>query len=432
MNRRELIDADGGKRVAKPIPRDAAFDSTLALLREGYDFISARCRRMNTDIFATRLMLRPAICVRGAEAAEMFYGGDHFTRIGAMPQTTLRLLQDKGSVQALDGAAHRHRKALFLSILLDGDQIERLRATFRRAWLDQLEDWQRRDEIVLFDAVNLVLTQAAAAWAGIPADKDRAELCRELSGMVENAGGIGPSTMLALWRRRRTERTIGELVRRVRSGALDLPANSPVRLVSEHVDAKGKPLDLASAAVEIINIIRPVVAIGRFIMFAALALHQHRQWYDKFAAGDDDGLEAFAEEIRRLYPFFPFIGGRARHPFEWKGYRFHQGDWVLLDLHGTNHDPRLFVEPDRFIPERGLSWKTHGFDFIPHGGGDPATTHRCPGEAVTVALITEAVRLLTRSMAYQVPDQDMTVSLARMPARPKSGFRIDNVRRKPG
>ncbi|MES0069597.1 hypothetical protein NKJ73_27915 [Mesorhizobium sp. M0074] len=96
MNRRELIDADGGKRVAKPIPR-AAFDSTLALLREGYDFISARCRRMNTDIFATRLMLRPAICVRGAEAAEMFYGGDHFTRIGAMPQTTLRLLQDKAA-----------------------------------------------------------------------------------------------------------------------------------------------------------------------------------------------------------------------------------------------------------------------------------------------------------------------------------------------
>ncbi|MER9250501.1 hypothetical protein NKI59_01615 [Mesorhizobium sp. M0598] len=79
-----------------------------------------------------------------------------------------------------------------------------------------------------------------------------------------------------------------------------------------------------------------------------------------------------------------------------------------------------------------MSWKTHGFDFIPHGGGDPATTHRCPGEAVTVALIMEAVRLLTRSMAYQVPDQDMTVSLARMPARPKSGFRIDNVRRKPG
>ncbi|MER8545794.1 hypothetical protein [Mesorhizobium sp. M0684] len=112
MNRRELIDADGGNHAAKPIPR-AAFDSTLALLREGYDFISARCRRMNTDIFATRLMLRPAICVRGAEAAEMFYGGDHFTRIGAMPQTTLRLLQDKGSVQALDGAAHRHRKARF-------------------------------------------------------------------------------------------------------------------------------------------------------------------------------------------------------------------------------------------------------------------------------------------------------------------------------
>ncbi len=41
----------------------------------------------------------------------MFYSGDRFTRTGgAMPPTVLRLLQDKGSVQQLDGAAHlQHR-----------------------------------------------------------------------------------------------------------------------------------------------------------------------------------------------------------------------------------------------------------------------------------------------------------------------------------
>ncbi|TIT01602.1 hypothetical protein [Mesorhizobium sp.] len=108
----------------KVIPHDPALDSTIALLREGYDFIARRCDRLGTDIFATRLMLKRAICVRGASAAEMFYGGNHFTRNGAMPQTTMRLLQDKGSVQSLDDGAHRHRKAMFLSILLAPEQVE--------------------------------------------------------------------------------------------------------------------------------------------------------------------------------------------------------------------------------------------------------------------------------------------------------------------
>ncbi|MER9998131.1 hypothetical protein NKJ90_04720 [Mesorhizobium sp. M0051] len=89
----------------KAIPHEPALDNTLALLREVYEFIGRRCDRLNTDIFATRLLLKRAICVRGASAAEMFYGGDRFTRNGAMPQTTLRLLQDKGSVQGLDDGA---------------------------------------------------------------------------------------------------------------------------------------------------------------------------------------------------------------------------------------------------------------------------------------------------------------------------------------
>lgn len=42
--------------IAAP-PRDRAFDSTLALLSEGYAVIPNRCRRYGTDLFATRLML---------------------------------------------------------------------------------------------------------------------------------------------------------------------------------------------------------------------------------------------------------------------------------------------------------------------------------------------------------------------------------------
>lgn len=100
----------------------------------------------------------------------------------------------------------------------------------------------------------------------------------------------------------------------------------------------------------------------------------------------------------------------------------------MLDLYGTNHDARRFHAPDRFDPERQISWTTQGFDFIPQGGGEAELTHRCPGEAFTVELTKQAIRLLTQGMSYEVPEQDLTLDLSRIPARAKSGFVMRDVR----
>src|SRR3546814_14285870 len=49
------------------MPRDDAFDSTSALLSEGYRFIPERCRRLRSDVFEARLMLRRVVCMSGEE-----------------------------------------------------------------------------------------------------------------------------------------------------------------------------------------------------------------------------------------------------------------------------------------------------------------------------------------------------------------------------
>jgi fatty-acid peroxygenase len=79
-------------RADSPIPHDKSPDSTLALLLDGYTFISKRCHRYHSDIFETRLMLQKAICMMGEEAARVFYQANRFTRRGAMPKTALWLL----------------------------------------------------------------------------------------------------------------------------------------------------------------------------------------------------------------------------------------------------------------------------------------------------------------------------------------------------
>jgi fatty-acid peroxygenase len=193
-------------------------------------------------------------------------------------------------------------------------------------------------------------------------------------------------------------------------------------------DFDGTPLARDAAAVELLNVLRPIVAVARFVVFAALALLEHERWAATFAGGPDDDLEPFVQEVRRLAPFFPAIGARVVEPFDWRGHAFRTGDWFVLDIWGTNRDRRLWDEPLAFRPERFRSWAGDPNGFIPQGGGAFETDHRCPGEWLTIELTKEAVRFLTRRVRYEVPPQDLSVSLRQIPALPRSGLVLANLR----
>lgn len=412
------------------VPRLPGFDHSLALLREGYGFISSRCDRLGTDMFRTRIMLRPVTCLRGQAAAEMVYCGTHFTRNGAMPATVLRLLQDKGSVQALDDAAHHHRKALFVDLLMSDAAEAGFLQLFTEEWRQAMGDWATRPSIMLFDEANLVLTRAICRWMGVPLDPGRdVRLCRELSAMIESTASVGPRVLGALALRRRAERFIVGLVRKLRAEPYGAAPHIPLARIALFRGSDGKLLPDEVAAVEVLNILRPTVAIGRFIMFAALALAQHPHWPQALHGAGTEAYERFAEEVRRLYPFFPAIGGIAREAFAWRGHRFEKGDWVLLDLYGTNHDPRRFPHPASFAPGQAPSWRAADYGFVPQGAGPVRQSHKCPGERLTVATLREATRLLVEEMDYELPLQDLSVPLHRLPARTKDGMILANVRR---
>jgi fatty-acid peroxygenase len=185
-------------------------------------------------------------------------------------------------------------------------------------------------------------------------------------------------------------------------------------------------MDLETAAVELLNLLRPTVAVGRFMVFAALAQLQHPHWAEQFRAGNEEHLRGFAQEVRRCAPFFPLVGGRASRPVDWNGHRIPTGSWVMLDIFATHRDPRLWEDPLRFRPDRHVG-AAHADALIAQGAGDYADGHRCPGEPATVELIEEAIRLLTRRMRYDVPPQDLRVDLRRFPTLPRSGFVMTNV-----
>ena len=198
-------------------------------------------------------------------------------------------------------------------------------------------------------------------------------------------------------------------------------------MIARHRDLKGDLLDRHTAAVELINVLRPTVAVSVYAVFVAHALHEQPECRQRLR--DDHGYaEPFVQEIRRFYPFFPAVVARARHGFEWKGYRFPRGRRVILDLHGTNRDPRSWEDPDEFRPERFRDRDVSPFDFVPQGGGDRLANHRCPGEPISVELMKVAAEFLADRLSYEVPEQDLRIDRSRVPALPRSRFIVGNVR----
>ncbi|MEV4758601.1 cytochrome P450 [Micromonospora sp. NPDC049559] len=417
------------------MPRDRSPDSTLALLRDGYRFVSRRCDRYGTDVFQTRLLLRRTICMRGREAARLFYDQDRFQRHGAAPLRLQQTLLGKGGVQSLDGEAHAARKRLLIS-LLRPERIHALADRFEHEWRQRIELWADVDRVTLYDEVARMLCRAVFAWVGVPlAQSEVTRRTVEIHAMIEGGGQAGPAHWRARWTRNRAEQQLAELVEQVRRGRYRLPEGTPLREIAEHRDHTGRLLKPRAAAVCTLNLLRPTVAVDRFVTFAALALHEQPRWRQRLR--DDPAMVGpFVHEVRRYYPLFPTAIARVRRPFDWHGYHFPRGRRTLLDLYGTDHDPRLWPDPERFDPERFAPERLRGqeidaFSLIPQGGGDPYPGHRCPGEWATIELLERAVALLAGAMTYDVPEQDLRVNLGRMPTLPASGFVMTNVRAAP-
>ncbi|MFJ7206144.1 cytochrome P450 [Streptomyces sp. NPDC098789] len=403
-------------------------DSTLGLWAHGYAWLPHHMRAASDGIVQTRLLGRPAIALRGPEAVDFFYDEKHVVRTAALPGADLDTLFGQGAVHTLDSDVYRVREALFLRLLKDEAGVAALGAPVGWRWREALAD--RHEEIVLFDEAARVLARGVCDWAGLVLSEDAiSELARDCTAMVDGFATPGPRHFRARRARRRQEDAMASLLAEVRAAPEPEANDSALEAVAWHRDANSEFLELHTAAVELLNIIRPTVAVAWFATFAAHALHRwphHRE----LLRADTEGhyARSFANEVRRFYPFAPFLVGLAAHDQTWRGHDITKDSLVLLDLYGQNHDGTLWAHPYRFDPHRfsalaGFAPNAVLADLVPHGGGDPARDQRYPGEDVTVATLAALATELART-EYSVPDQDLSIPLSRMPTLPRSGFRL--------
>ncbi|MBC5997172.1 cytochrome P450 [Romboutsia ilealis] len=414
----------------KQVPHDKSLDNTIDLLKEGYLFIRNRVDKYQSDIFETHLLGQKVICMTGEESAKIFYNPELFYRKDATPKRVQKTLFGVGAIQSMDGEAHIHRKNLFMSLMTPSYQNQLAKLMMDKL-LDSIKVWENKEQIILFDEVNEILCRVVCQWAGVPLKesevKERAE---DFSLMVDSFGAVGPKHWKGRRARIRTEEWIKGIIEDVRSGNIKVEEDSALYAMTFYRDIDKNQLDSHMAGIELINVLRPVVAISTFIVFEALALHEYPQSKDKLLSGDKDKLKMFVQEVRRYYPFTPLLGARVKKDFIWNECEFKEGMLVLLDVYGINHDPRIWNNPDKFCPERFRERNDNLFDFIPQGGSNPAKGHRCPGEGITIEIMKASLDFLVNKIEYDVPNQNLSYSMAKIPTLPESKFIISNIRRK--
>ncbi|WP_460776211.1 cytochrome P450 [Microbacterium sp. GXF7504] len=396
-------------KTAEAQPRVVAIpgEAAVGLLAEGYLFGAKRFDAHGTDAFRMRLLGRPTTFLRGVDAADFFYGPDRFDRKPVVPRSVLHSLQDEGSVQTLSGDAHFGRKAVFVEVATPPAAGAALGDLFAERFE---REWNARagHAVSLWFLLSRTLTATALDWLGIPYDEAALQArTEEFAAMIDGAGSFGPRNLHGRMLRLRTEHWVAGVVRGLRAGGggQGTLAAHVVRFVD----------DDRTAGIELLNLLRPIVAVARFGVFAALGMHLWPQWRDRIRAGAADA-HAFAQEVRRTTPFFPLIGGAATRALEWGDLRWEPGDRVVVDLFATNRDPRRWRDPARFDPDRFARGEDEGA-IVAQGAGPMSTGHRCPGEPATVALL-ETMSVLLAARPWRVSPQDLRVDLRRFPAQP--------------
>lgn len=413
--------------MAKRMPQEKGIDHTISLLREGYTYIRNRRERWQTDVFETRIFGKKTICLGGKDAAKLFYESEKFIRKNAAPNRIIETLFGKKAVQTLDGKVHRKRKAMLMSVMRE-ENLAYLKTILENEWEELVTKWTIVGRVVFYDEMKQLLTKVACGWAGVPLEAEKVPyVANMLSALYESAAKIGSGHWKGRRARNRLEKWCENLVESARLKKLAPPEKSALAIIANARDEKGAVLKKQIRAVELVNILRPIVAISIYLNFLLLALHDYPDEKEKLRFQDETYTKMFLQEVRRFYPFFPFVAARVKKEFVWNGFLFKANRLTLLDLYGTNHDPALWENPNTFFPERFRKTEDP-YTFIPQGGGGVERGHRCVGEEVTLLVMKISLQYLLQ-LRYDVPTQDLRYQFAQIPSMPKSKIMLENIRR---
>ncbi|MFB5661126.1 hypothetical protein [Alteribacillus sp. HJP-4] len=237
------------------VPKDKGLDHSLALWREGYEFIPNRVQKHHFDVYETKVLGERTALLSGEAGARLFYNTNRMQRSGALlPNFVLKTLFGENAIQTMDDTAHEHRKLLFMS-LMTAEALERLSEITTKHWEDFTAKGKK--DIVLYEEASKILTRTACEWAGVPIlEKEVPMRTRDFLLMIDGFGVLGLKHLESRRARSRTEKWIERLILDVRAGKLQVEKGTAIYEMSSHRDHQNKLLNPRMAAIELNSLIQ--------------------------------------------------------------------------------------------------------------------------------------------------------------------------------
>ena len=395
-------------------------------LDEGYLLLSELRKEANAPVVKARLLNKEVIAIYGKEAAKKFYDPRNFKREGAMPKIVLKTLFGENGVQTLDGQAHEHRKTIFMD-LMTPKRMEEYHRILDKNLTQKLDRQQGQFE--LFDLAKDVLFRSICEWAGIDLSqltkKEVDQLAEYQISMISSAVTNTATHIKGIDNRKKSEKWAQSLIENARINPVAGKEDVALYAFAKATDDHGELLPIDVAAVELLNVIRPTVALTVWIALMGHALFSRPDIYQRLHAEFDQLQDSFIQEMRRYYPFFPMLPAFAIQDVEVDGYLIPKDSWVVLDLYGTNHDDRMIETPEVFRISRYLGKEKHisydeEYEMIAQGGGEFKTMHRCAGEWITLHTLRVFSDQLVNKYQFSIPEQDWSIPMNQFPTYPKS------------
>lgn len=423
-------------------------NQNFTILRSGYLAMSRLRRKAGLRPDATspvrfKALGKQTVLLRGAEGVDAFYDSSRVMRSGAMPPFIQRPLFGDGAVHTLDGEQHRVRKNQLADVAYTDNNVDHFASLVEEELAELLQQWRLGQHLNVHDGTSLAFGRAAFRWAGISMSREESDLrAFQMKQLLDGFGRFNAEHIKARFNRIRLDRWAKKLIEEAREGRSPAADGSALAAMANLRDENGKLVDAHTAGVELQNLTRPTVAVARFAAFAATALVEHPEWAKRIGeAAEQQGGQfsktresiAFAQEVRRTFPFVPALPGLIRYNTVVQGCPVDKGDRVVIDVLGTNTNPREWENASTFDPERfyartdleSLEDYENIEMLIPQGGKGVRTGHRCPGEKIAVTALAAAVSALCQpGVEISAEPEDRTFDWRKVLTRPSTGVRV--------
>ena len=393
----KLEERPAARPVVKGLPPSPRMGRALqtAIWSRRAQWVLDQCRARLGPTFTLNIAYEGTwVIVTDPDDVKQVFTGDPRVFHAGEGNQILKPVLGENSVLVLDEKPHMSQRKLLLPPF-HGARMQGYEEKMTETAAREIESWPLGTPYKLRPRMQAITLEIILETVfGIHAGDERMDALRtalrEILDLTTNPLALGPALLVGPERlrsipafRRRIDRVDGLIHEEIRErqAAEDVEERDDILsmlVAARHED--GSPMSEAEIRDELLTLlVAGHETTATSLSWAMERLVRHPEKLERLRAevlaGEDAYLTATIQETLRLRPVIVLVARRLTEPVEIGGYELPAGVTVTPCIHLLHRDPRIYPEPERFLPERFLETPPGTYTWIPFGGG----VRRCLG-----------------------------------------------------